>query len=166
MVVEEGSAVASEDSAAAAAMDMVEDATAATTDVDILVGAGATGGAAEVGGIQVTVGVGDLGLAWAGDGHTGMHTITVTTLGGDTRILTTIRIVLPVTNALITGITGTTILRHQITGHNPGGTGRLLRDDLRRKHLRPTRPVIRIMIPGDAFFPLTGSRLFRKTIQS
>jgi len=136
-------------------MAMVEDATAATTAADTMVGAGAiTGGAAEVGAIQVMVGVGDSGLDSAGGGHTGIHTTTATALGGDTRILTTIRIVLLATNALITG---TTILRHQIPGHKPRTTRRLLRDHPRRQDLRTIRPVmVRMMSRAVPFFQLTG----------
>src|SRR5580700_2788600 len=101
----------------------VQDATAAITggaaEVGVTEEAGDT---AEVGAIQVMVGVGDS----AGDGHTGMGIHMATALGGDTRILitiqTTIRIALLATTALMTG---TTILRHQVPGHKARLTRRL-----------------------------------------
>jgi len=135
-------------------MAMVEDVTAATTAVDTTADAGAiTDGAAEVGAIRVTAGVGDSGWDSAGGGHTGIRTTTVTALG-DTPILTTIHIVLLATIALITG---TTILPRRIPDHNPGTTRRLLRDHPRRQGHRTTRPVkVRMIGQGVASFPLTG----------
>src|SRR5579862_7054178 len=140
-------------------MAMVEATTAATTAADTLGGAGAiTVGGSEVGAIQVMVGVGagvgDSGLDSAGAGHTRIHTATA--LGGDTRILTTTRIVLLATIALITE---TTILRNQIPGHKPGPTAtrRLLRDHPRGQDLRTIRPVmVRTMSRAVSFFQLIG----------
>ena len=144
-----------EGSTAAAPMPVVGDATAVTMAADTMAGAGAiTVGAAEVGAIQVTVGVGGSGLDLAGAGHTGIHTTTVTALGGDTPILTTIRTALLATLALITG---TTILHHQIPGHNPITIPRLLRDHPQQEDLRATRPVIvGLMSRAVPFSQLTG----------
>ena len=133
---------------AAAPMATVEDGTATMAE-DIMVAAGTmagataaiTDGAAEVGAgaIQVMVGVG--GWDSAGGGHTRIHTATV--LGGDTRILITIRLVLPATIVLTTG---TTILRHQIPSHGPKTTLRLPRDHPRRRDPRTIRPVMMRMM--------------------
>jgi len=133
----------------------VQDATAAITggaaEVGVTEEAGDT---AEVGAIQVMVGVGDS----AGDGHTGMGIHMATALGGDTRILitiqTTIRIALLATTALMTG---TTILRHQVPGHKARLTRRLLREHPRSQDLRTICPVmVRMMIRTVPFFPLIG----------
>ena len=134
---------------------MVPDATAATTggaaEVGVTEEAGDT---AEVGAIQVMVGVGDS----AGDGHTGMGIHTATALGGDTRILitirTTIRIALLATTALTTA---RAILRHQVPGHKARLTRRLLRERPRSQDLRTICPVmVRMMIRTVPFFPLIG----------
>ena len=133
----------------------VQDATAAITvgaaEVGVTEEAGVT---AEVGAIQVMVGVGDS----AGDGHTGMGIHTVTGLGGDTLILitiqTTIRIALLATTALMTG---TAILRHPIPRHKVRATRHLLREHPRSQGLRTIRPVmVRMMSRTVPFFPLIG----------
>jgi hypothetical protein len=136
---------------------MVEDATAAITggaaEAGVMEEVGAT---AEVGAIQVMVGVGGLGLA--GGGHTGMGIHMATAPGGDTRILITIRITIRIALLATTALmTGTTILRHQIPGHKTILTRSLLRDRPRRQDLRTIRPVmVRMMSRTVPFFPLIG----------
>jgi|SRR5580692_1372779 hypothetical protein len=133
---------------------MVQDATVQDATAAITGGAAEAGVTAEVGAIQVMVGVGDS----AGDGHTGMGIHMAMALGGDTRILitirTTIRIVLLATTALMTG---TTILHHQMPGHKARLIRRLLREHPRSQDLRTIHPVmVRMMIRTVPFFPLIG----------
>jgi len=101
--------------------------------------------------VTATVTDGDLALASAGGGHTGILTGTGTALGGDIRILTTIRIVFPAIHALITG----TMILHRQMARDPRTILRILRDLLWQQDLRPTHPVM-VMSRALLLFQLTG----------
>jgi hypothetical protein len=155
---EGGSVVVVEESTAAAPMPMA-DTLAATMAVDTMAGAGATTGTgvADIGVTLVTVvtaTAGDSALASAGGGHTGILTDTVTALGGDTHILTIIRLVFLAIHARITE---TTIRPHPIPARNLETTGRILLNLSRRQDLRTTHLVmVRMMSRRVPLFPLIG----------
>jgi hypothetical protein len=101
-----------------------------TADPTMVGGEATTVGVAGIGATLVMVVTamvtdGDLALASAGGGHTGIRTATGTALGGDIRILITIRIAFPGIPALITG---TMILPRQILARDPRTIRRILRD--------------------------------------